>query len=191
MTDDASSRKPAPHVSAIWRRPVARDAARISPPHRSCGRGNCAAALHQDDWLQRQVPGPLLRLHRRPGGYGGCVQRFQLSRSWSIGTGFQFRRKWMGRRRKELRRSRPKGINAIASRRGPRGRAGITTHTFAGRNLHRATYTGQYGALIVTPRQDPARYDQEVVMMLHGWDPFFTTMGDGSLEVGLQLSHGQ
>jgi FtsP/CotA-like multicopper oxidase with cupredoxin domain len=66
----------------------------------------------------------------------------------------------------------------------PAGTRWYHTHTFAGRNLHRASYTGQYGALIVTPRQDPARYDQEVVLLLHGWDPFFTTMGDGSLEVG-------
>lgn len=66
----------------------------------------------------------------------------------------------------------------------PAGTRWYHTHTFAGRNLHRGTYTGQYGALIITPHQDPARYDQEIVLALHGWDPFFTTMGDGSLEVG-------
>jgi FtsP/CotA-like multicopper oxidase with cupredoxin domain len=69
----------------------------------------------------------------------------------------------------------------------PVGTRWYHTHTFAGRNLHRGTYSGQFGALIVTPRQDPARYDQEVVLALHGWDPFFTTMGDGSLEVGYRF----
>ncbi len=81
----------------------------------------------------------------------------------------------------------PKGRQRYSFTPRPAGTRWYHSHTFAGRNLHRATYTGQYGALIVTPRQDPARYDQEVVMMLHGWDPFFTTMGDGSLEVGYNV----
>jgi FtsP/CotA-like multicopper oxidase with cupredoxin domain len=78
----------------------------------------------------------------------------------------------------------PKGHQRYRFTPRPAGTRWYHTHTFAGRNLHRASYTGQFGALIVTPRQDPARYDQEVVLALHGWDPFFTTMGDGSLEVG-------
>jgi FtsP/CotA-like multicopper oxidase with cupredoxin domain len=65
----------------------------------------------------------------------------------------------------------------------PSGTRWYHTHTLAGRNLHRATYSGQFGALIVTPREDPARYDAESILVLHGWDPYFTTMGDGSLEV--------
>lgn len=69
----------------------------------------------------------------------------------------------------------------------PAGTRWYHTHTFAGRNLHRASYTGQFGALIIDPRQDPARHDQEFVLLLHGWDPYFTTMGDGSLEVGYKF----
>jgi FtsP/CotA-like multicopper oxidase with cupredoxin domain len=82
---------------------------------------------------------------------------------------------------------RPKGHQRYTFTPRPAGTRWYHTHTFAGRNLHRASYTGQYGAFIVTPRQDLARYDQEVVLLLHGWDPYFTTMGDGSLEVGYKF----
>jgi FtsP/CotA-like multicopper oxidase with cupredoxin domain len=81
----------------------------------------------------------------------------------------------------------PKGHQRYSFMPRPAGTRWYHTHTFAGRNLHRGSYTGQYGVLIVAPRQDPARYDQEVVLALHGWDPFFTTMGDGSLEVGYKF----
>lgn len=78
----------------------------------------------------------------------------------------------------------PKGRQRYTFTPRPAGTRWYHTHTFAGRNLHRASYTGQYGALIISPRQDTARYDQETVLALHGWEPFFTTMGDGSIEVG-------
>ena len=77
----------------------------------------------------------------------------------------------------------PKGHQRYSFTPRPAGTRWYHSHIFAGRDLHRATYTGQYGALIVSPRRDPARYDQEAVLTLHGWDPYFTTMGDGSLEV--------
>jgi len=71
----------------------------------------------------------------------------------------------------------------------PSGTRWYHSHVTAGRNLHRATYSGLYGAMILEPRRNPARYDQEVVLVLHGWDPFFSTHGrggegdEGSLEV--------
>jgi len=72
----------------------------------------------------------------------------------------------------------------------PSGTRWYHSHTYAGRNLHRGVYTGQFGFLLIAPKQDSARYDQEVLLALHGWDPFLTTMGmggeggEGSLEVG-------
>lgn len=68
----------------------------------------------------------------------------------------------------------------------PAGTRWYHSHISAGRNLHRGTYTGQFGFLIVEPQSDPARYDQEVLLALHGWDPFLAPMAgdpDGSLEV--------
>jgi FtsP/CotA-like multicopper oxidase with cupredoxin domain len=67
----------------------------------------------------------------------------------------------------------------------PAGTRWYHSHGFAGRDMKRATYTGQYGALYVEPKNDPARYDAEVFLVLHGWDPYLSTMGEdeGALEV--------
>jgi FtsP/CotA-like multicopper oxidase with cupredoxin domain len=71
----------------------------------------------------------------------------------------------------------------------PAGTRWYHSHVYAGRNLRRATYSGLYGAMILEPRENPARYDQEVVLVLHGWEPFLSTHGgggegdEGSLEV--------
>jgi FtsP/CotA-like multicopper oxidase with cupredoxin domain len=65
----------------------------------------------------------------------------------------------------------------------PSGTRWYHTHTFAGRDLKRSTYTGQYGFLYVEPKEDPAQFDAEVFLALHGWDPYFTSMDDGGLEV--------
>jgi FtsP/CotA-like multicopper oxidase with cupredoxin domain len=71
----------------------------------------------------------------------------------------------------------------------PSGTRWYHSHVYAGRNLHRATYSGQYGIMILEPSQNPARYDLEVPLILHGWEPFLSTHGgggegdEGSLEV--------
>ena len=71
----------------------------------------------------------------------------------------------------------------------PSGTRWYHSHVYAGRNLHRSTYSGQYGVLIIEPRQNPARYDQEIPLALHGWQPYLSTRGgggegdEGSLEV--------
>ncbi len=66
----------------------------------------------------------------------------------------------------------------------PSGTRWYHSHVYAGRNLHRATYSGQYGMLIVEPRDNPARYDQEIPLALHGWQPYLASKGgEGSLEV--------
>jgi FtsP/CotA-like multicopper oxidase with cupredoxin domain len=84
----------------------------------------------------------------------------------------------------------PKGRQRYQFTPRPSGARWYHSHTYAGRNLHRSVYTGQFGFLQIVPRQDPARYDQEVLLALHGWDPYLTPMGgsgesgEGSLEVG-------
>lgn len=72
----------------------------------------------------------------------------------------------------------------------PAGTRWYHSHIYAGRNLHRSTYTGQFGFLLIQGRDDPGRYDQEILLALHGWNPFLGAMhggGEGdesSLEVG-------
>jgi FtsP/CotA-like multicopper oxidase with cupredoxin domain len=67
----------------------------------------------------------------------------------------------------------------------PSGTRWYHTHVSAGRNLKRATYTGQFGFLYVAPASDPGRYDAEVFLALHGWEPYLGTMGsdEGTLDV--------
>jgi FtsP/CotA-like multicopper oxidase with cupredoxin domain len=67
----------------------------------------------------------------------------------------------------------------------PAGTRWYHSHGFAGRDMKRATYTGQYGVLYVEPKDEPGSYDAEVFLVLHGWDPYLSTMGEdeGALEV--------
>jgi FtsP/CotA-like multicopper oxidase with cupredoxin domain len=66
----------------------------------------------------------------------------------------------------------------------PSGTRWYHSHVHAGRDMKRATYTGQFGFLYVEPKEDPGRYDAEVFLALHGWDPRLGSQGDeGNLEV--------
>jgi FtsP/CotA-like multicopper oxidase with cupredoxin domain len=68
----------------------------------------------------------------------------------------------------------------------PAGTRWYHSHNSAGRNLHRGTYSGQFGMFIVEPASDPGRYDLEVPLVLHGWDPSFEE-DHGSMDVAYRL----
>jgi FtsP/CotA-like multicopper oxidase with cupredoxin domain len=80
----------------------------------------------------------------------------------------------------------PHGSARYAFAAQPSGTRWYHTHVAAGRNLNRATYTGQFGFFYVQPQNEPADYDAEYFLALKEWDPFWTTqMGNGdSLDVG-------
>jgi FtsP/CotA-like multicopper oxidase with cupredoxin domain len=82
----------------------------------------------------------------------------------------------------------------------PSGTRWYHSHGHAGRDLNRATYTGQFGFLYVEPKEDPHRYDMEVFLALHGWAPYLSGQGEeGNLEAIYQaysinshsLGHGE
>jgi len=56
----------------------------------------------------------------------------------------------------------------------PTGTRWYHSHAMAMGDLHRGTYTGQYGFLIVEGGSDPGHYDQEVFLALRDWEPFYT-----------------
>jgi FtsP/CotA-like multicopper oxidase with cupredoxin domain len=56
----------------------------------------------------------------------------------------------------------------------PAGTRWYHSHAMAGADLHRGTYTGQYGFLMIDSGDDPGHYDQEVFLALRDWEPFFT-----------------
>ncbi|MEO8026021.1 MAG: multicopper oxidase family protein [Bryobacteraceae bacterium] len=58
----------------------------------------------------------------------------------------------------------------------PSGTRWYHTHAMAQRNLSRSTYTGQFGLFYIEPKREPGRFDQEIFLALHGWDPYFGTM---------------
>jgi FtsP/CotA-like multicopper oxidase with cupredoxin domain len=63
----------------------------------------------------------------------------------------------------------------------PAGFRWYHTHTFAGEDLKKGQYSGQHGFLLIEPRENPARYDQELFLALHDWDGKMAGSGDGSM----------
>ncbi len=56
----------------------------------------------------------------------------------------------------------------------PAGTRWYHTHTMAMADLHRSTYTGQFGFLMVDSGRDAGNYDQEIFLALRDWEPYFT-----------------
>jgi FtsP/CotA-like multicopper oxidase with cupredoxin domain len=57
----------------------------------------------------------------------------------------------------------------------PAGTRWYHTHTMAMEDLHRGSYTGQFGFLMIDSGRDAGHYDQELFLALRDWDPFFTS----------------
>jgi len=70
----------------------------------------------------------------------------------------------------------------------PPGTRWYHSHLFAGKNFNRATYTGQYGFLMVDTPDEPGRFDQEIFLALHDWEGFITGGDDGFEMVGYRYS---
>ncbi|HYK17364.1 MAG TPA: multicopper oxidase family protein [Bryobacteraceae bacterium] len=67
----------------------------------------------------------------------------------------------------------------------PAGTRWYHSHVMSGRNLRSGTYTGQFGMMIVDAGNEPGRYDQEIPILLHEWEPSFTK--DGPLDIEYKL----
>ncbi len=67
----------------------------------------------------------------------------------------------------------------------PSGTRWYHTHTMAGRDLSRATYSGEFGFLYIDPKSEPGAFDQEHFLAFHEWDGYMTTgaEGDNTLNV--------
>lgn len=61
----------------------------------------------------------------------------------------------------------------------PPGFRWFHTHTFAGKNLTKAQYSGQHGFLMIEPRQNPGKCDREIFLALHDWSGHFEGGDDG------------
>jgi FtsP/CotA-like multicopper oxidase with cupredoxin domain len=70
----------------------------------------------------------------------------------------------------------------------PAGFRWYHTHIFAGKDLHKGQYTGEHGFLLIEPRENPARYDQEFFLALHDWDGQLLSSGDGAMDPAYEVS---
>jgi FtsP/CotA-like multicopper oxidase with cupredoxin domain len=70
----------------------------------------------------------------------------------------------------------------------PAGFRWYHTHTFAGHDLKKGSYTGQHGFLLIEPRENPARYDQEIFLALHDWSGTLAASDDGSMNPLYEVS---
>src|SRR5438876_9420630 len=60
----------------------------------------------------------------------------------------------------------------------PAGTRWYHSHDVAGTDLRRSLYAGMYGFLIIEPAGDPGRYDQEILLAAHHWEPRWVSMQD-------------
>jgi FtsP/CotA-like multicopper oxidase with cupredoxin domain len=60
----------------------------------------------------------------------------------------------------------------------PSGSRWYHTHAFAGKDLRRSLYSGQFGFFYIEPKNDLGNYDQEVFIAARHWDPMFVSMQD-------------
>jgi FtsP/CotA-like multicopper oxidase with cupredoxin domain len=64
----------------------------------------------------------------------------------------------------------------------PAGFRWYHTHAFAGHDLKRGGYTGQFGCFFIDPKQEPGAYDQEIFLTLHDWNAYMGGGADSSMD---------
>lgn len=73
----------------------------------------------------------------------------------------------------------------------PAGTRWYHTHAMAGHNLRVGLYSGQFGMVVVEPRENPARYDLEVPIVFHEWEPYFASGDDMDVSYRLCSINGK
>jgi FtsP/CotA-like multicopper oxidase with cupredoxin domain len=73
----------------------------------------------------------------------------------------------------------------------PAGTRWYHSHTMAGHNLNKATYTGLFGLFVVEPRENPGGYDQDVPVLLHEWLPYMSAEAAGDVAYRLYSINGK
>jgi FtsP/CotA-like multicopper oxidase with cupredoxin domain len=70
----------------------------------------------------------------------------------------------------------------------PAGFRWYHTHTTSMHDLEHGQFSGQHGPLLIEPRQHAGRYDQELFVTLHDWDPYLTGNEDGAMNPTYRVS---
>jgi FtsP/CotA-like multicopper oxidase with cupredoxin domain len=61
---------------------------------------------------------------------------------------------------------------------GPSGARFVHSHVMCGPDLSRGTYSGQFAPVYIEPKTNPGRFDQELFLSTHEWEPFFMAEGE-------------
>jgi FtsP/CotA-like multicopper oxidase with cupredoxin domain len=69
----------------------------------------------------------------------------------------------------------PRGSRTYQFTPTPSGSRWYHSHAMSMSDLHRGTYTGQFGFVYIDPASNPGNYDQELFLTLRDWEPYFTT----------------
>ncbi len=67
-----------------------------------------------------------------------------------------------------------RGLRRYTFTPGPAGTRWYHTQVHAGSDLERGAYSGQFGFVVVAAKSEPGRYDREVFLATHEWEPFLT-----------------
>jgi FtsP/CotA-like multicopper oxidase with cupredoxin domain len=70
----------------------------------------------------------------------------------------------------------------------PAGFRWYHTHSFAGHDLKRGGYTGQFGCFYIERKNEAGAYDQEIFLTLHDWNAYMVAGADSSMEAGYDYS---
>jgi len=70
----------------------------------------------------------------------------------------------------------------------PAGFRWYHTHSFAGHDLKRGGYTGQFGCFYIERKSQAGAYDQEIFLTLHDWNAYLVAGSDSSMDAGYDYS---
>ncbi|MBX9840535.1 MAG: multicopper oxidase domain-containing protein [Xanthobacteraceae bacterium] len=72
----------------------------------------------------------------------------------------------------------PSGAQRYSFAAKPSGTRWYHSHNVAGTDLTRSLYSGMYGFFVIDAADDPGRYDQEILLAAHHWEPRWVSMQD-------------
>jgi FtsP/CotA-like multicopper oxidase with cupredoxin domain len=137
-----------------------------------------------------QIPGPLLRMQEGKTVTVDVVNHSRLPEMvhWH---GFHIPPEVDGAHEEGTPHVQPGDTRRYSFTAQPAGTRWYHTHGMAGQNTRIGMYSGQFGLVLVEPRQNPARYDAEFPIVLHDWDPFFRSEMEGDVDYRLFSINGR
>lgn len=159
---------------------------RISEITVDLGRGHTLKTLAYND----HVPGPLLRMTEGKTVAVDVVNNSRLPElvHWH---GFHILPEVDGAHEEGTPHVQPGDTRRYSFTAQPAGTRWYHTHGMAGQNTRIGMHSGQFGMVIVEPRQNPARYDADIPIVLHDWEPFFRSEMEGDVDYRLFTVNGK